>query len=156
ARIGDLLFVGFPALGGFRCRARVFAMGVALLQVTRTLPGGLAGRCTLRLRDRGVIRIRAGGHRRRRYYETYQKSCCDNQGRPRAGFDRHIEISHWPPPNTEKDPAPCPQRGGKRESSGNTRQKLGNRVAADVRRMRACEIDVMSLPSAQPAVAIPG
>jgi len=73
-------------------------------------------------------------------------------------------------PAVKKDPAPCPQRGKNRESSGNTGQKLGNGVAADVcrrailpartspaelRRVRACAIDVMSLPSAQPAVPIP-
>jgi len=32
-------------------------------------------------------------------------------------------------PFARKDPAPCPQHGEKGESSGNTRQKLGNDVA---------------------------
>jgi hypothetical protein len=73
-------------------------------------------------------------------------------------------------PTPKKDPARCPQHGGKRESSGNTGQKLGNGVAAEVcwqaflpartspaelHRVRARAIDVMSLPSAQPAVPIP-
>jgi hypothetical protein len=35
-------------------------------------------------------------------------------------------------PTPKKDPARCPQHGEKRESSGNTGQKLGNGVAADV------------------------
>jgi hypothetical protein len=72
-------------------------------------------------------------------------------------------------PVAKKDPAACPQRGENRESSGNTGQKLGNGVAAGVfwrafagadvilgelRWMRACAIDVMSLPSPQPAIPI--
>jgi len=75
ARVSDPLFVGFAALGGFRCRAGIFAMGVAFLEVTRTLPGGLAGHGTLRLRDRSAIRIRAGSYRWQWSCQTYQKSC---------------------------------------------------------------------------------
>jgi hypothetical protein len=66
-------------------------------------------------------------------------------------------------PTTKKDPAPCSQRGKNRESSGNTGQKLGNGVAVGILTMResrtgvrACAIDVMSLPSTQPAAPIPG
>jgi hypothetical protein len=68
----------------------------------------------------------------------------------------------------KRDPAACPQRGEKWESSGNTRQKQGkarcakgllpriSRGADFLGWMRGRSIDVMSLPSGQPSVSIPG
>src|SRR5882724_4519218 len=111
----------------------------------------------LRCRDGSVVSL--GCHRWRWSRETYQEPCGYKQGRGRAGFDHHMESPHCPPPMAKRDPAACPQRGEKWESSGNTRQKQGkarcakgllpriSRGADFLGWMRGRSIDVMSLPS---------
>jgi hypothetical protein len=67
------------------------------------------------------------GIRRRvqRSREAHPNSCCDDQRRAPAGFDSHWQSPHLPAHEAKRDPTACPQRGKKRESSGESGRKLG-------------------------------
>ena len=125
ARVGR----GLVAVGGFRRDLAGSAMRV-FFPVVRAVSGVFVERDgrpgSFRFRARGrVVRAR---RRRRGPRETHKEPGCQNQRRAPAGFDGHSAISPFAsPPGAKRDLGACPQRGKKRESSGDTGRKRGNR-----------------------------
>ena len=139
ARIGNLLFVGFLALGrismprAWICDGRSASSGNGNLACTDLPDVALSDFETAALSASAPAAIAGSGPAK-----PIKSPAAKINADPALALIVMWNLPIGRRPAAKKDPAACPQRGRNRESSGNTGQKLGNGVAADVCRRAFC------------------